>query len=154
MGVSLQTLLRAMAPADAKTGSVRDPQSDLQRLLETYKEEKYLLWFDLREMTVLIVVKEEAETETLLKAWAQALLLAHHYREASEKGEKIDGILQIVQHSLEMVSKNFDECLPGAQNSWMGHRRSQPRNNLHHALAFRTEIAAPQAQTVHSRRFL
>ena len=111
MGVSLKTLLRAMAPAHAKTGSVRDPQSDLQRLLETYREEKYLLWFDLRRMTVLIAVKEEAETESLLKAWAQALLLAHHYQEVSERGEKLDGVLQIVQQTFKMVSEKFDECL-------------------------------------------
>ena len=110
IGVSLRTLLRAMAPAHAKTGSVRDRRSDLQRLLETYMEEKYLLWFDVRKMTVLIVVKEEAETESLLKAWAQALLLAHCYQEISGKGEKVD-VLQVIQQTLKMVSKSIDECV-------------------------------------------
>ena len=113
IGMPLQKLISVLAPMHAATGSTRDPESQLQHLIETFSNEKYLLWFDARAVVVLIVIKEGADPQSLLKAWAQALLIAHRYHEDNATCALAEGVFQLVRSSLKDVSSKFEDCLAG-----------------------------------------
>ena len=111
IGVPLQKLLNAVSPSHTTTGSVHDPKMHLQQLTKTYIDEKHLLWFNVRTKEILIVIKEGADSKSLLKAWAHALVIAHRYSEDEATCASVEGILELVRSSLEDVSSQFDKFL-------------------------------------------
>ena len=113
IGVPLQKIISVLAPTHAATGSTRDPKSHLQHLFETFSDEKYLLWLDAKAMNIFIVIKEGAEPESLLKAWAQALLIAHQYHEDNATCASADEVFRLIRSSLRDVSSKFENCLAG-----------------------------------------
>lgn len=110
IGVSLQQLMKAMSRSPRTTiGSVTLHGNELARLVELYRSETYMLWFDWEVSTVYILLKQGATAQSQLKAWSQALLLAQ--RAADSSGDKESDNLQFagIVSSLEQTSKRFDE---------------------------------------------
>lgn len=110
IGVSLQQLMKAMSRGPrTTTGSVTLHGNELARLVEIYKSETYILWFNWELSTAYILLKQGTTTQAQLKAWSQGLLLAQ--RAAENSGGKDSDNLQFAAlvASLEQTSKRFDE---------------------------------------------
>ena len=77
IGASFQSLLGSFRPAHSHTQSTRDAGIELERTLQTFANEKYLLSYDSRHRVAHLVMKESSMPMDLLKAWVNALLLVH-----------------------------------------------------------------------------
>jgi Vitamin B6 photo-protection and homoeostasis len=110
IGVSFQQLLRALSRGSRATRPDTLHGNELARLVDLYKSELYMLWFDWEVSTVYILLKQGTTAQSQLKAWCQGLLLAQRATESS--GEKESDTLQFAAlvASLEQTSKRFDEC--------------------------------------------
>lgn len=73
LGVDLRTVLNHLGPADRTTGSYN---AGMVKLMNMYKDEDYILWYDLTSRTYLVVLKDSSTTITQLKAWMHALYSA------------------------------------------------------------------------------
>lgn len=82
IGVKLQALLEHLAPSHEKTKSVRLEAVELSGLMELYKDQLYILWFDAKTSEAFIILKQGSTPNTQLKAWTQALLVAWRAKEA------------------------------------------------------------------------
>ena len=109
IGVSLRTLLSSMAPRHAATGSTSDANWRLTKLYKAFAREQYLLWYDVRRQVAYIVLKSDATPSDSLKAWTQALLLAHrlHVSKQYAIGARDDEIFEILESSLVDLSKQW-----------------------------------------------
>ncbi|RDI82376.1 hypothetical protein Vi05172_g7722 [Venturia inaequalis] len=112
IGVSLQQLMKAMSRSPrTTTGSVTLRGNELAKLLDLYKTETYILWFDWEVSTVYIVLKQGSTAQSQLKAWSQGLLLAQ--RAAADSGDRDKDSENLrftrIVSSLEQTSKRFDE---------------------------------------------
>lgn len=112
IGVSLQQLMKAMSRSPrTTTGSVTLHGNELAKLLDLYKTETYILWFDWEVSTVYIVLKQGSTAQSQLKAWSQGLLLAQ--RAAADSGDRDKDSENLrftrIVSSLEQTSKRFDE---------------------------------------------
>lgn len=108
IGISLQELLSSLAPAHHATGAIRDENLTFRALLRIFKDEGYLLWYDVRQKTVYIVLKEAAPPKTQLKAWALGLTIAHRLEKQDATGATIDKTLHVVDTSLKEISGRWD----------------------------------------------
>ncbi|MCJ1258880.1 hypothetical protein MMC24_006714 [Lignoscripta atroalba] len=113
IGVSLQSLLNSMTPGHSVTGSIRNASIDIGKLAEVYRMEEYMLWFDSRRRAASIVLKEGASPTSQLKAWTQALWIAHRHdhRDATSAGSTDEGTLQLLRRTLEELTSCWDGCL-------------------------------------------
>ena len=85
IGVKLQTLLEHLAPSHEKTRSVRLEAVELSELMKLYKDESYILWFDVSTSEAFIVLKQGSTPNIQLKAWMQALLVAWRAKKATKR---------------------------------------------------------------------
>ena len=77
IGVSLRKILDLVAQSDGKTGSYTGPKSqDASKLMDIFKDESYILWYDQPHNRFLICLKFPSNTETQLHAWMHALFMA------------------------------------------------------------------------------
>jgi hypothetical protein len=75
--VDLQTILKCFSRPDPSTGSHSGSQlAEFTLLLGLFKGFGYILWYDERQKTFLVVLEEGTETEAQLSAWMFALHLA------------------------------------------------------------------------------
>ena len=113
IGVSLQTLLSSMAPLHASTGSTSDPNWRLTKLFEAFAREQYLLWYEVRCRVAYIVLKSEATPSDSLKAWTQALVVAHRLdiNHQYATGARDDQIFEILETTLVDHSKQWEHLI-------------------------------------------
>ena len=112
VGVSLQDLLKAWAEAQSVTGSFRDPDAILSRLVEIFSDERYLLWYQQPNREVCIALKDGATAQDQLKAWAHALWLAHRLEAANlATGATPDKILGVIQQVRMDLSTRWLACM-------------------------------------------
>jgi len=109
IGVSFQQLIRAMSRGNHTTGSVTLHGNELARLVDLYRSELYILWFDWEVSTVYILLKQGTTAQSQLKAWCQGLLLAQRATENSDEKESDTLRFAALVSSLEQTSKGFDE---------------------------------------------
>ncbi|KAF1990957.1 DUF647-domain-containing protein [Aulographum hederae CBS 113979] len=76
IGVKFQALLLHLATESQRTGSMRVAKTELAALVELFRNENYMLWYDDSTAEAVIVLKEGITTESQLKAWCHALSLA------------------------------------------------------------------------------
>lgn len=110
IGVSLQQLMKAMSRGRrTTTGLVTLHGNELARLVDLYRSETYILWFDWEVSTVYILLKQGTTAQSQLRAWSQGLVLAQ--RAADNSGDEVSANLQFAAlvASLEQTSKRFDE---------------------------------------------
>ncbi|KAF2491100.1 DUF647-domain-containing protein [Lophium mytilinum] len=93
IGVDLQTLLHRLGLSHAKTGAVQ-LDSTLSELAELYRDEAYMLWFDVARSEALIVLKQGSTPIDQLKAWTQALMVARSKQADSLTGLRM-GLLEV-----------------------------------------------------------
>jgi hypothetical protein len=77
IGVELRKVLDLLSSAKTVRGlGLLGISLNAATLLDIYKDEGYIMWYDSSRNTFLIVLKEDSGTATQLKAWVHALLLA------------------------------------------------------------------------------
>ena len=118
IGVKLQTLLEHLAPSHEKTRSVRLEAVELSELMKLYKDESYILWFDVSTSEAFIVLKQGSTPNTQLKAWTQALLVAWRAKKATkqplasrESGAESPSAdtLSVLHLTLRQICETFEE---------------------------------------------
>ncbi|KAI4186878.1 MAG: hypothetical protein LQ348_004159 [Seirophora lacunosa] len=80
IGRPLRYLLAALAPAHEMTGSIRDGEAKVMRIIRLYSLEEFLVWYDAPQQVGHITLKEGAGSKSQLKAWALLLWIAHRHR--------------------------------------------------------------------------
>ncbi|KAF4628777.1 hypothetical protein G7Y89_g9371 [Cudoniella acicularis] len=74
IGVDLRTILNLFGEANQGSGSYSGTQSaEFAKLLDIYKDDEYIMWYDEPRKTFLIVLKNGASTSAQLSAWMHAL---------------------------------------------------------------------------------
>jgi hypothetical protein len=87
IGVDVRTVLDLFGKPNRSSGSYSGAQSvEFSKLLDIYKDDGYIMWYDEPWRTFLIVVKDTAQTTTHLQAWMHAL----YHAEASGVGRLQD----------------------------------------------------------------
>ena len=76
VGVSIRKIVAALGMSQKKPQSVQIHRTSLAELMELFAAEKYLLWYNRCQRTVLIAFKDSVTTKSQLQAWAHALLIA------------------------------------------------------------------------------
>ncbi|KAL9604945.1 MAG: hypothetical protein Q9219_000133 [cf. Caloplaca sp. 3 TL-2023] len=113
IGVSVRDLLASLAPAHAVTGSIRDGEAKLMRLIRVYRQEAFLVWYDAPRRVGHICLKWEAAAESQLKAWALTLLIAHRHPQAVAERAKdatsasFEAAIELHQEALEELSSRW-----------------------------------------------
>jgi len=108
IGVSLERLMQGLGQSHKGTRSVHLQGGDFARLLDVYRSELYLLWFDPTISTIYVVLKRGSTPQTHLKAWCQGLLVAQKAATQNENQSEILGFDAIID-TYEQMSKRFDE---------------------------------------------
>ena len=83
----LSRILRSLVPRTETTGAIRDPDARLSKICDLYRDEEYILWYDCPKAEAIVILKDKASSASQLKAWAQALSVAHFHQQ-SKGGEK------------------------------------------------------------------
>ena len=104
IGVKLHSLLKTLAPAHLVTGAIRDGNLILERLLEIYSHECFLVWYDSPKRTAYIVLKGQASPEAQLKAWTLALWGAYRFEERYATGASTEKLLELFEITLREIS--------------------------------------------------
>lgn len=113
IGVSLQKLLSSLAPPHAATGSTSDITWPLNKLCMIFDREGYLLSYDAKRRMAYIVLKTDASPICSLKAWVQALMVAHRldvdhkYATGAQNGQ----LMETLQSTLVSLSKQWDDLI-------------------------------------------
>lgn len=111
IGISLQDLLKVLAPKHPRTGAIRDGKSILMAVTRLHKDEDFLVWYDAPQRTSLIVLKEGASSRAQLKGWALGLLAAHRLKNEDATSATTDKVLQLVESTLREVSYQWDDYM-------------------------------------------
>jgi hypothetical protein len=117
IGVSLRRILDLIGTADQSTGSYKFPETQSSaRLLEEFRDDDYIMWYDDSRKTFLIVLKATSNTITQLHAWLHALLLAKAlFGRDFTKGDSIlDAIIQSHVELRRLNTRSLYERLPAA----------------------------------------
>lgn len=121
MGASMSRFVASMRAAQSRaTGSSKIYESLLERLVDVFRDEAYIIWFErsIQTKRLLIVIKDSARPRDLLVAWWTAISLTTEVKEAG--AEKADhDLLKIVkrsQTSAEGLLRKYDAELK--RNGW------------------------------------
>ena len=111
IGVTLHCLLKTLAPAHVVTGAICDGDLILERLVEVYRHEDFLVWYDSPKTTAYIVLKDQASAKAQLKAWALALWGAHRFGTQHSTGANTDDLLRLLDTTLSDISNQWDDSI-------------------------------------------
>ena len=111
IGVRLQTLMSSWEPTHASTGSIRDANLLLAKLVRAFSLEEYLLWYDVSNRVTLIVLKDGASSKSQLKAWALGLWVAHRFTQQDATGASVDRSLDLLKSTLTGLSQRWNDCI-------------------------------------------
>ena len=117
IGVNLHSLLKTLAPAHVVTGAIRDGNLILERLMNIYSDEDFLVWYDSPKRTAYIVLKDQASPEAQMKAWTLALWGSHRALEQYATGADTEKSLQLFEMTLRDISNlwsNYRERIRAA----------------------------------------
>lgn len=111
MGASLYEVARGLAsasePLRIKSAVVK--AVDLEHLLEVFQDEDYIIWFDTRTSSALIVLKKGASSIAKLQAWCHALCIAHEASQSTEKAVDTATSLALIAASLDRAKKLLEK---------------------------------------------
>ncbi|KAL8775437.1 MAG: hypothetical protein Q9194_003763 [Teloschistes cf. exilis] len=114
IGHPLKDLLASLAPAHEKTGSVRDAEAKMMRLIRLYSQEEFLLWYDAPQRVGHIALKEGAAAKSQLKAWALILWITQRHRmdgSAEATSASFEFTLDLQRSSLQDLSSRWSDCI-------------------------------------------
>ncbi|KAL8695256.1 MAG: hypothetical protein Q9224_003433, partial [Gallowayella concinna] len=114
IGLNLRALLASLGPAQSRTGSIRDAEARLAKLIPVYTQEDFLVWYDAPKRLGHIILKEGAAAKSQLKAWALMLCIAHRHHAAGQ-GDAISAGFEANQElhrtTLQQVSSWWPGCV-------------------------------------------
>jgi hypothetical protein len=110
LGISLGTVIRGLGVSSEKTGAVQLQSQDLSQLLNLYNDEGYVLWFDTSSSTAYIALKQGSSSQSHLKAWCQALVIAKEYEKTPDRSHNTN--FGIMATSFARTTKLFEEEYP------------------------------------------
>lgn len=91
IGVDLRKILDLFGPSDMTSRSYTAPQSsDVAKLLDIFRDEGYIMWYDAPRKIFLIVLKNSSNTKAQLHAWMHALFFAKQAGRATENESPVD----------------------------------------------------------------
>lgn len=114
IGHPLKDLLASLAPAHEKTGSIRDAEAKMMRLIRLYSQEEFLLWYDAPQRVGHIALKEGAAAKSQLKAWALMLWITHRHRmdgNSEATSASFESTLDLQRSSLQDLSSRWADCI-------------------------------------------
>ncbi|KAL8932382.1 MAG: hypothetical protein Q9216_006859 [Gyalolechia sp. 2 TL-2023] len=115
IGLSMRDLLASLAPAHLTTGSIRDGEAKLMRLIHLYRQEEFLVWYDAPQRVGHISLKEGAAAEWQLKAWALTLWIAHRHGTGegadATSAASSESIFDLHRETLRDLSSRWTECV-------------------------------------------
>ncbi|KAL9582373.1 MAG: hypothetical protein Q9212_003334 [Teloschistes hypoglaucus] len=114
IGHPLKELLASLAPAHEKTGSIRDAEAKMMRLIRQYSQEEFLLWYDAPQRVGHIALKEGAAAKSQLKAWALMLWITHRHRmdgSSEATSGSFESTLDLQRSSLQDLSSRWADCI-------------------------------------------
>lgn len=103
--------LTSLATRHSVTGSIR--ALDMTTLADVYDHEEYLMWYEAASRTAYIVLKEGASSTSQLKAWTQALLIAHRHAAIQATSGALDEITtsRLIEATLQDLTSRWNGCL-------------------------------------------
>ena len=111
LGVALHSLLKTLAPAHIATGAIRDGNFILERLINIYSHEDFLVWYDSSHKIAYIVLKDQASAKAQLKAWALALWGVHRFTKQYATSASTEDLLQLFEVTLRDISNKWDDLV-------------------------------------------
>lgn len=114
IGSPLRDLLASLAPAHEATGSIRDTEAKIMRLIRLYSQEDFLVWYDAPQRVGQITLKEGAAAQSQLKAWALVLWIAHRHRTgggADATSASFESMLDLHRTTLQELSSRWPDCV-------------------------------------------
>ncbi|KAL8989653.1 MAG: hypothetical protein Q9177_001508 [Variospora cf. flavescens] len=111
IGLPLWHLLASLAPAHEMTGSIRDREAKVMRLVSLYRDEEFLVWYNAPQRLGHITLKVGAGAKSQLKAWTLLLWIAHRHRTANATSAGFEPELDLHRTALEELTSRWLECL-------------------------------------------
>ena len=114
IGCSIRDLLQCMnGVAAAKTGAFSGASTSLEVLLSVFAKEDYLLWFNPTERSSVIVLKDQANVRTQLKAWSHALIMTRFWQKVIETHDALNKHVteNLLRETLATHTEQFDNQL-------------------------------------------
>ena len=109
IGISLQEMLKMIAPAHHVTSAIRDNDSVLENLIRIHQGQDFLLWYCKVHKTAYIVLKKGSLAKTHLKAWAVGLRVAHQLKDIDATSATADKVLQVITSTITEISVQWDD---------------------------------------------
>ncbi|MCJ1398317.1 hypothetical protein MMC11_001515 [Xylographa trunciseda] len=121
IGVSLRSVIGLLGQRHSATDSVQGLSIDLERLMNIFHDEEYLLWYERSHRLAMIVLKSEASPQSQLKAWAHALLVAQRHASEDTRSARSRSMdeetLQRLQETLSDMSIRWKQSLVAMEES-------------------------------------
>ena len=111
IGIPLQGLMSSWEATHTSTGSLRDENLLLMKLVRAFSLEEYLVWYDVSDRMSLIVLKHGASSKSQLKAWALGLWVARRSIQQDATSASADHSLELLEDTLTSLSKRWDICI-------------------------------------------
>jgi hypothetical protein len=93
IGVSLRRILDLVAmPTTNTTSYTAIISKGVEKLIDIFDSEEYILWYDEQRNRFLICLKRNSTTETQLHAWMHALFMAMQIQSGTVSGTVVDTI--------------------------------------------------------------
>ena len=110
IGVSLRTLLNCFSPAHSASSSHRNSPMALGRLVEIFRLEQYLAWYDSKRRIGFIVLKDGASSTSHLKAWVHILWTAQRSQSvhATSAVDYYPAMLRLLSTTLGDLSNRWE----------------------------------------------
>ncbi|RDL37779.1 Uncharacterized protein BP5553_05212 [Venustampulla echinocandica] len=104
IGVDLQTILNLFGEPNQASGSYTSTQlAEFEKLLELYKDDEYIMWFDVPRKTFMVVLRDTATVTTQLSAWMHALSHAQYRGVPRTQDDK--ALMEDLRRSKQHVSR-------------------------------------------------
>jgi Vitamin B6 photo-protection and homoeostasis len=111
IGAPFSELVRHMGKVHSKTGSAQALQVNIPDILSTFSQEQYLLWIDARKRHAVIVLFENATTESQIKAWTHALRAMRALEDTkADKASALEA-LYVLRSTLKSHNMVFDDWM-------------------------------------------
>jgi hypothetical protein len=110
IGLSLEEVAQNLAANQhSLTKRNRAHASDLAQLMDIFKAEDFIIWFDARNSSVLIVLKQDVSPSSQLKAWCHALLIAEKAAKSNAQDTTTAAVMELIAASLKTTTKLFKD---------------------------------------------
>lgn len=115
IGVPFQDMLSTLGRVNRNTESTKVSDTDLTKLLDLYRQEGFLCWYDVDRRRATIVLKKGSTPASQLKAWTLALLVACNFQKLEgldkKEGLKTSSTIEVLNSTLRKHSQNFDRYI-------------------------------------------